>query len=35
MFIIFNYVVLFYIIYSDVLVLLRKMKRKKGVIFVA
>ena len=35
MFIIFYYVILFYIVFYDMLVLLRKVKRKKGAIFVA
>ena len=35
MFIIFCYVILFFIVYSDILVLLRKVKRKKGAIFAA
>ena len=35
MFIIFNYIFLFYIVYSDVLVFLIKEKRKKEAIFVA
>jgi len=35
MFIIFYYSIVFIIIYSDVFVLLRKVKRKKGAIFAA